>query len=1016
MSALRSVTRARRRILAVFAFVYILGAAYAPDEVWAQTLSPYFKKEIQASPSVPAIAQPSPVTIPVAEAPKPLAPEFENPPEEDEHRLPPSAAPPPEIGSPEAGVVDVDSISPPTLSDGKIQYSERPDDQQLIVELLVDDDVLDSGVVVYLLDEDILVPLSVFTELLGFPIKVDTAKGMAEGWFIRPENTFSLLYPFDRITLGGTSSEVKNGIVELHLDDIYVSTTLISEWFPIGLSFNYNELRLYMTAREDLPFQQRAKRRARWETSKINQTKPGGIITGPVIKLPYRTFSLPSVQVNHSATTSGGNGADFNNNTNHSFQFQNDLLKMDARTGFNFSTGPAGNKLQNFNFNLSRNSYDNKMLGKLQATEISIGDVSAHTFPLTGGTSQGRGATLSNHPFNYIRDINKFVIEGIGPVGWDVEVYQDQRLLDFQTVGETGEYSFQTLSLREGFNLFQIILYGPNGEREERTERFFLGKNMVDPGQFIYEFNALQSSTPLLDLDGDTADATPSTISFLGEYGINQNVSAFAGLYTGPAADTRLSGLGAGLRVSSERTYSQLDFFQNKDGAASSSLTVTGNVNKNITLTGNYTSHRNYEADIHGTLRSSTLEYSHNIAFSDSHSLALSLSAQKENGDNGEKTWTYKNRLSTSFFGINASNELEYITYNTSADPDLNGKLTLRYRSPVGTLRGRLNYRMIGDPGLESSELQLQSDLSKTLTLNTTLLNQYTDGISSTLDMSLDWKLDKVRLGLTGSYADTGAMRAGVNLSYVIVPRSLSGDYEISGLGSDLSTGRVLVKPFLDKNQNGTWEEDEPLLGEGIAFKNLMRGTEGLTDKNSTALVRGLANNVPNRIVIQSKTLPDIYLNPVSEGINIVGKPGVNGPIYFPIAQLGEVSGTLTALGPDGEEITLPDVRILLLDANEKVVAETHSESDGYYGFPSLPMGEYQMFFPSSDNLNSYYQGDGEGPSFVLENDQPEREGMDILTLPERIMFKEEYQNSRPLLMKDIKFFALSLKELATGK
>lgn len=990
MNALHSVARLRWRIFAVFALVYVLIVYPAPKMSWAQSLDVAHEKETTPPPAI---------INEIAATP----PKFddEKTPEDEQEKI--ISSPPPNFdGSGKAAGGD------------DLSYVERSEDSQLIVELLVDNEVLDPGVIVYMLDEDILVPLSVFTELLGFPITVDTASGQAEGWFIKPENKFSLKYPFKKIILENKESNTKGGIIELHLDDIYVSTSLISQWFPIALNFNYNELRLYMTAREDLPFQQRAKRRAKWKSTKANQTMPGFEIEGPIIKLPHRMLAAPAIQMNDNFTFTKSSSGQKQNGSNHSLQAQGDLFKMDARLGLSYARSSVStSEIQNFNFNLSRQDFDEKMLGRLKATEISLGDVNALTFPLAGSSNQGRGVTLDNRPFNFIRDPNNFRITGDAPVGWDVEVYQNQSLLDFQTVDNDGKYDFETLALREGFNLFRIILYGPNGERQERSERFYLGQNMIEPGQFIYEFNALQSSTPMFDFSTAHPEETPHTISALGEYGVNKYLSIYGGVFDGPLSSGTLKGFGTGVNLSTENAFSQINYFRDESGGTSSSALLTGNLTENISLTARHTVHQNYNAGMRGTPRETLFQYAQSIptTIGGATGLGYTLSAKRTIAESGLETKAYGNRLSASFFGLNVSNEMEYKSFNNASADTWDGKLTLRYRSRIGTIRSRLSYTLRDKAALDSSDIQMQTQLSQNIFMNTTLTSQLSGIKSDTLDLGLDWRLDKIRLGINGSASTLGERRVGVNMAYNFIPRALYGDYEITGAGDELSSGRVVIKPFLDKNKNGQWDEGEQLLG-GVLFKNMLRGTKATSTPEGSAALSGLSPNIVNRISIDAKTLPDIYMSPVDDTINILGKSGVNGPVYFPISQLGEISGTLTTRNAMGEEITLADVQILLLDENEKVVGETYSESDGFYTLPALPMGKYEMFFPNSEGLNQYYTGDGEGPSFTLEPDTPEISDGDIHVLPTRIIFKADDDGSRSSIMKEIKFFALNLNNL----
>jgi hypothetical protein len=173
----------------------------------------------------------------------------------------------------------------------RITYIERPDDTLFISELVLGRDViLDRGILIYL-DEDntILVPLSVLLDRLQFQIDVDKANGVAKGWFIEEGNSFLLEYPYNKVNIRGKDQAI-SGIVENHIDDIYVSVDEFSRWFPLTLRFNFNELRLYVETTEKLPFEETAERQSRWQRLQ-SQRRPEEDLKAELenaIFLPYK--------------------------------------------------------------------------------------------------------------------------------------------------------------------------------------------------------------------------------------------------------------------------------------------------------------------------------------------------------------------------------------------------------------------------------------------------------------------------------------------------------------------------------------------------------------------------------------------------------------------------------------------------------------------------------------------------------------------------------------------------------
>lgn len=921
-----------------------------------------------------------------------------------------AAQPPPENPDDPTTFPD-DAPLPPETDGDALNIVTRSDDSLLILELVVDQEsVLDPGFLAYMVDDDVIVPLGHLMELFDFKIDVNVGTGVIEGWFLNEDNTFYLAPPYEDAIVKGKPIPVGDGIVENHVEDIYVSATLFNQWFPVKLNMNFNELRLYVETEQDLPFQTVAKRRANWETLKNQSRKPEGKIDGPVIKLPYRMFAVPSVQVNHSAQVNSTAG-ERTLTTNHSIQTQGDLLGMNSRTNLNFfADGEGRNALQSILFNLSKRDYDGGLLGdRIDATHYELGDVSTGNFPLVGGQS-GRGFTVDNLPLNYVRTPEDFVVDGFGPVGWDVEVYQDGRLLDFTTIDAAGEFTFDTLPLRDGFNLFRIVLYGPNGEKEERFDRYYLGRNMVEKGKFLYEVSALQSSTRLFDVSADKAPVSPPTLSLLGEYGVTDNLSVHGGYITSPLGPGKINAFGAGARLSGTRTFTELNALYNSDGAYSLEANVTGNLSKTLTWSAGHKLHEGYDEDLRPTKRESYARISKQISNELFPNASLQFELKNELSDTDIETTQFINRFSGAFAGLNLTNELEYTIRSAGIEKEILGTLTVRKRLPIGTFRGRVNYDLGDMKEIENVQIQFQSQLAKNIFINTFLNSQLSGTKQTELATTFDIRFERVRLGLTLAGDDQGDWRAGLNLAYNFVPRSLYGDYMMTGDSSDLNQGTLIVEPFLDTNLNLVRDEGEPIIPD-VTVKNVLRGQKDISDESGQAVIGSMTPNVVNTIEIDTASLPDIYMTPGQKSLYVSGKRGINGPIGFPIHQLGEISGTIYGVMPDGTREPLPDVEILLVNPEtEEIVAETISEFDGFYIIPSLRIGTYNTLFPESRGLANIYSGDREGPTFVLTPDSPEVSEADILVLDDDIIFmREEIQIQTRNTNENMQFLPLNM-------
>ncbi|MCH2547458.1 MAG: hypothetical protein MK052_07605, partial [Alphaproteobacteria bacterium] len=572
------------------------------------------------------------------------------------------------------------------------------------------------------------------------------------------------------------------GIVETHVDEIYVSASEIEKWFPIDLELNFNELRLYMTTTEDLPFQALATRRASWKrkAARASASKPEDY--SDAIILPYKTYAAPAIQLQQGINSTLSDTTD-NHVATTSVQTQGDLFGMFSRFNLGYSQGGESDGFQNSYFNLSRRDPRSNLAGPLKATELEIGDITANALPLVNGLQRGRGIRIGNTPYNFVRDPDQFVIEGFGPEGWDVEVYQDEQLLSFQTIELGGRYFFEGLQLREGFNLFRIVLYGPNGEKEVRFERYYLGRNMVEKGKFIYDISALQSSTPLLNFEN--APETDPTLSLYGEYGLGKNVSVNAGYYTSPLNGGTLNALGSGIRFGTGSAFYQFSTLYDASGGYSLGLNTTANLSTNIILSGGHEMHESYDENLRPVVADSFINFSQRFSEGFLKFGSYGLGARRRETFNGNTVYSFTNTISASLFDISATNKLEYEMQDTLSDDRFFGNLTLRRRTPIGMFRGRLNYSLDEGYMLDSTDLLFQTYIDELTSINLLLNSSFGDNQENTISAALTRRFDKFQLSTNASYSDTGEIQLGLLLSMNFIPQSLSGDYYMTGNNSE---------------------------------------------------------------------------------------------------------------------------------------------------------------------------------------------------------------------------------------
>ena len=132
-------------------------------------------------------------------------------------------------------------------------------------------------------------------------------------------------------------------------------------------------------------------------------------------------------------------------------------------------------------------------------------------------------------------------------MGWDAELYRNGYFVAFQEVGENGRYNFENVELVRGYNLFQVILYGPEGQKRTDTQRIIRGQEMLQQGELNYDLAAGQPESDFLPIaDNARTDSTFGGSARIA-YGIRNfltlGASAFTGADLSDSDDKRLSAL-----------------------------------------------------------------------------------------------------------------------------------------------------------------------------------------------------------------------------------------------------------------------------------------------------------------------------------------------------------------------------------------------------------------------------------------------------------------------------------------
>ncbi len=825
-----------------------------------------------------------------------------------------------------------------------IKFVERPENEFLILALNVNGVERDEGIVAYLPEtqspDKVLVPLGDFAQALSFSIEVNPGEGIAEGWFINEAKIFQLDLRAKQVTVGGVKTPLADGVAEAQTDDIFVRAEALERWFEVNIELDMSSLTLFIDTKTALPFQQIGERRERAERllkkSYYNYNQAENAVL-----LPYKNFSLPHFIFQQSLTASK-NTEQFNYSTASALQAHFDFMKFGTRLLL------AGQykkddrfQISNSELTFTRRSPDRDLLGPLDAGLLAIGDVDYPDTPLFKGGQRGRGVAVSSDPqvsASFATNTEEFSIEGEAPIGWDAELYRNGHFIDFQEIGNDGRYDFENVTLLGGLNQFEIILYGPEGQKRTVTRQVYRGAEMLPAGDFRYSMSAGQPKADFLPLTEEPESDGTAGGSAQFFYGLTKYLTAGVSLFTGEDGSQQVRGRSNAATVSTIFSFlgtnTQLQAMAANKGRRSYDLEARTRF-AGINLSFRHRENKGFLAEDKDVKRESGLHLTRSFGF-----LNTSLYGEKRTFQLKEIETAIGNLLSVDFFGMKFTNQLEKVLSKNEQQERFNGDFSILSSIFDTRLRGNLLYDL--DPKaserLISARFSVFKDFANDTSLRITGEHQFDSGINS-INLRYSYPVGPFYLDLTGGASDNDNYQAGITLRAALQPDA-TGNYGLVDARKGGLTN-LGIRGFIDKNNNSLFDEgDEPI--ENVIFKASRGQVEGATGKDGLAVLNGLGE-APTRFSVDKASIPDIYLKAAKDSFDLIPRQGASSIIDFAFVQLGEIDGYVLLTGEDGESRNpAQGIEIEIADAQSGLAMETvKSEFDGYYLISSIPLGSY---------------------------------------------------------------------------
>lgn len=822
----------------------------------------------------------------------------------------------------------------PGIARSQERYSE-----EIVVNFRVPR-LLNQDIFVLYDGKTIYVPLSDVFSLLGIRAQREKSTDKFSGYIFSKDQEYQIDPRQMRASCYGQEHRLDSTDFFLSATDIYLRVDLYEQIFKLRMAFNFSELSLFLPYDEDFPAYQKLQRELAHKNLKRSVEKLKDIqpiererkyIGGAVADWTLSANPAGENRVHYYGLNLGGMllGGDFTLNG----------------TG-NTQTGIEADQLS-YRWRLALN--DNPYL-----TQVKAGDV------YTGGT-YGRsikGVQLTNQPTVNRKYFQTIMVSDYVGEGWEVELFVNNRLVDFTHTDQSGRYEF-LVDVNYGSSFITLKMYGPNGEL--RTEEQYVRTPFT-----LVPKNTVEYSASVGEQRYGVGNRRYAQVN--GYYGLLRNLTL------GINTDIPLSPPDEEeSRVAVEANFQAMgDLLLNASYSPGYAASASANYSRpsSVSLAAGYT--RYFENELHNIARQI-----HAITFSSSYPLRLGgrivglryfmthlkyPSYRVTNMSYGVTTSI--KRFQLSYFGQFRINQNRNYSTRIMTSRLFVALFDTRLFSPRFTLEYHHTYNEVQKYGVSVSQR-----LFRTGRLSLAFERVVPTGANQ-ITVSFD---------LYNSFATfaTRATRVEDRTSVSQIQHgSVQYDHENKTVRFDrrnrVGYGAAVVRPFLDGNYNGEYDEGEEYLS-GLQAR--VQGAGGRPHgPNRLYYYDRLRPYDEYMVKIEPSSLDNPLLKPAHENYKVAVNPNMVTSIEVPLVLGGEVSGRVKRIRTQ-DSVGMGGIRVMLVNLTTESVTELRTFNSGEFYYLGLIPGQYEAYIDPTQLKELGYECEPGALQFEMDPSK----GLDIV-------------------------------------
>ena len=824
----------------------------------------------------------------------------------------------------------------------------RPQVEEIVVNFQVPK-LINQDIFVLYDGQTVFLPVGTVFDLLGIYYAADFKNRVFHGDFITPNNPYSLDLRAGKARCHGVELPLPETDYYLTDTELYLRCDRFESIFQLPMTFTFSSLSVYLRPSKNYPAFQKLHRRLAQQRLREEQAEVREIRHLPRTR-EYLKGAVMDWQLSSSATSQ---------RRVHNFGMSLGAMVMAG----DLTLSGNGNSETGIDSDQLSYRWHYHVGDKAEVSQVELGKLFT-----TGQYSRSiTGALVTNKPVVQRKYYQTVQLRDYVGEGWEIELYVNGQLTDFVYTDANGDYNF-LVDINYGSSRIELKMFGPNGEIRSEEQFVQVPFNLVPQGVYEYTVAAGQGNS----LYDDNWYVQGSNY-----YGIYANVTAGVSAELVPGASSSDSN-----SFTADVTYQPLGNLT-LNGSYSPNYAMTASANFReltwLSANGSFTKYfDNPTRNPAGRTYSATMSMSLPVNLGKRY---LSLRYHMLMTGFAERTQISQNYgWSTTISGVNLNylGRWDWRRYYGKNDHSISSRLF----ATVQAFRWLL------------PQIQFEYDHSKNefrrygVSITKRLFR--TGRLAISYERDPIYKSDQVMLtfNLYNAFATftSRVTRASGDMSFNQSQRgSIMVDQNAGNVLFDrrnsVGLGSAVIRPFLDDNYNGVYDEgEEYLAGLRANIRGAGRRSHG---KERLYYYDRLRPYDEYLVEIDEESLDNPLLKPTAKNFSVTVSPNVVTSVEVPLILGGEVSGSV--MRPRAiDTVGVGGITVEMLNLTNESLTKVTTYVGGEFYYLGLIPGKYRAYVDPDQLARYNYTATPEFIEFEVDpaNDKEFVEGLTFILVP----------------------------------